>query len=167
MSGECIVERVGDAPLGHLHRCTICTRRHESTRAEPWKIHKPCPGFEVDDTYVMKPTREPVPPPPVDGPGLETKLIFESLGLAPKKQCQCDAKAAWMNRWGVDGCKKRRAGIVSWLRDSQQWYGPEEQAVAAYKAVRTGLAFELDLLDLFGSIVDLAIARAEAKLPPA
>lgn len=164
---DCIMWLISEAPnKGYLHRCTICTRHFESPTAEPHLNHRRCPGVEVADNYRMGPMRTKQTPPPVDGPGLETQLIFTSLALPPKEQCQCDAKAAWMNQWGVQGCKERRKLVVSWLRDSQQWYGPEEQAIAAYNALKSGLAFKLDLLDLFGSIVDLAIARAEAKLPP-
>lgn len=160
---ECVLERISDAPIGHLHRCGICTRRRESRRSESHKIHRSCPGVPVDDDYVM-PAVKAASVVPATGPGAKLKAIFSALGLRPSVACQCDRKANWMNLWGVDGCRQRRELIVGWLKTGKEWFGPEEQAVAAYNAVASGLAFKLKPWDLFGSIVDLAIQQAEQEL---
>lgn len=165
---ECVYNLESNRGELKLYRCTICTRRRESRRL-PHEIHRTCPGFEVEDSYRV-PSDHVVVPPPAHGPGTQLKAIFASLGINPKSQCQCNEKSAWMNRWGVDGCRERRDIIVGWLRDSKHWFDSEEVAKAAYMALRSGLAFKLNPLDLFGSVVDLAIEQAasdSADMTPA
>lgn len=70
-----------------------------------------------------------------------------------------------MDRWGIDGCKNRRHLITNWLRENAEKRGWWEKAKAAALAAAQGIAFQLDMTDLYGSLVDLAIRRAEQSHP--
>jgi len=68
-----------------------------------------------------------------------------------------------MNMLGVEGCRKHREALVKAVRNAYKRTGTVEVLAAAAKAVASGLAFKLNPLDPFGSLVDEAIRRAEAK----
>ncbi len=97
------------------------------------------------------------------GPGTELSGMLAALGINPAPSCDCKAKANQMDLWGVDGCVARRDEIVGWMRDGQGRWGWKDKLSAAAKAVTSGLAFKLDLLDPFPSLIDEAIRRAEQK----
>lgn len=101
------------------------------------------------------------------GPGTELMKLLESLGIKKKAGCGCAAKAEEMDRWGVAGCRQRREEIAGWLRENAKERGWMEKAKATVLAIKTGLAFELDVTNLYVSLVDLAIHRAEAADSPA
>lgn len=106
-----------------------------------------------------------VPPVPLYGPGSELVSLICELGADPNNHCDCAAKAAQMNAWGVAGCREHRAEIVAWLWESawKQWI--TTQASVAWE-MRQEPWFKL--LDPLGSLVDEAIRRAEenTKNPP-
>lgn len=102
------------------------------------------------------------PPAPGYGPGTELKAIIATLGINPSPSCDCNGKALQMDRWGVQKCKDNRETIIGWLRDGQTKWGWREKLTAAAKAVTSGLAFKLNPLDPFPSLIDEAIRRAEA-----
>lgn len=94
------------------------------------------------------------------GPGTELKTLLADLGFKTESACGCKSLARQMDRWGVDGCRQRRAEIVNRLRANQKkvkWY---EQVKAAARSVQSGLAFKIRLNDIAGSLVDEAIRRA-------
>jgi hypothetical protein len=62
-----------------------------------------------------------------------------------------------MDRLGVAGCKEHRDELVARLR---KLYDEEEVAAALSQP---GLGFPVNRADLFGSLVDEAIRRAEAR----
>lgn len=99
------------------------------------------------------------------GPGGHLKAIIATLGINPAPSCECNAKARTMDTWGVAKCKENRNTIVGWLRDGAPKWGWIDTIKAAAAAVTTGLAFKLDLLDPFGSLVDEAIRRADMSDP--
>lgn len=103
------------------------------------------------------------PQPPSSGPGTELKAILHSLGVDPGPSCDCNQRAEQMDKWGVDGCKRYRDEIVGWLKEGQTRWGWKEKLAIAAKAVTTGLAFSLSLLDPIPGLVDEAIRRAEEK----
>jgi hypothetical protein len=105
----------------------------------------------------------PAPPPMPKGPGTELKRIFSDLGINSSPDCACNAKANEMDIWGVQKCRENVDNIVQWLRENQEKYTWKDRIAAAAKAVTTGLAFKLNILDPFPSLVAEAIARAEAK----
>ena len=96
------------------------------------------------------------------GPGTELKKLLLSLGLRSNAGCDCNVKAAQMDRWGAAGCRERRDEITQWLRDNAKERGWVEKAKAAVLAAAQGIAFELNPSDLYGSLVDLAIQKAES-----
>jgi len=69
-----------------------------------------------------------------------------------------------MNAWGVAGCREHRAEIIDHMRANAKSYGWSTVATAAAKAVLTGIAFRLSILDPYGSLVDEAIRLAKAAL---
>jgi len=70
-----------------------------------------------------------------------------------------------MDAWGVEGCREHREEIVAWLRESYAATTWTERLAAGGIAIIDGLAFQLDLSDPFGSLVDEAIRRAAEKAP--
>lgn len=103
------------------------------------------------------------PTPIGHGPGTELKALLESLGAKANAGCSCNQKAAEMDAWGVSGCRERRDEIKQFLRDNAAERGWFEKAKAAALATAQGLAFQLNFSDIYGSLVDLAIQRAEAS----
>ena len=97
------------------------------------------------------------------GPGTELGAMLRTLGIAPGAGCDCKAKQATMDQWGVAKCRERRDEIVGWIREGAPRWGWVERVKAAALAVTTGLAWQLDPTDPYGSLVDLAIARAAEK----
>lgn len=95
------------------------------------------------------------------GPGTEAMALTKLLGI---EACSaCELRAAQMNIWGVEGCRKNRALIVSWFAEasaSRSWM------VKVKAGVRAVSQPWFDPLDPFGCIVDEAIRVAEAKGVP-
>jgi glycosyltransferase involved in cell wall biosynthesis len=101
--------------------------------------------------------------PPGKGPGTELQKMLKTLGINPKPSCDCNGKAAQMDFWGASGCREHRETIIGWMRAGQEKWGWTEKLRAAANAVTSGLAFQLDVLDPFPSLIDEAIRRAEAQ----
>lgn len=97
------------------------------------------------------------------GPGSQLWLLLESLGIRHSPNCKCLALAKRMNAWGPSGCRLARTEIVEQMRVNAQGYGWGTVAVAAGKAVLTGMVRWIDLADVYGSLVDEAIRRAETS----
>lgn len=97
------------------------------------------------------------------GPGTELARYLRQMGIAAGAGCDCKAKQATMDQWGVAGCRERRATIVEWITEGAPRWGWVERIKAAALAITTGLAWKLDPLDPFGSLVDLAIETAAQK----
>jgi hypothetical protein len=101
-----------------------------------------------------------------NGVGSHLWRLLESLNVRHSPTCECLAWAERMNAWGPAGCRLARAEIVAHMRDSAKHYGWGELARSAAKAVTTGLVWRINLLDLYGSLLDEAIRRAEKSGPP-
>jgi uncharacterized protein CbrC (UPF0167 family) len=100
-------------------------------------------------------------------PGTELKVILAELGIADAVGCGCASRVAEMDARGPVWCQEHRAEIVGWLKEAAASRGWVEKARAAARAV-LGLAFRPDPRDVYGSLVDEAVRRAEAKaVPPA
>lgn len=112
-------------------------------------------------------TRQPKqssPPIPQAGPGTELKELLASIGLTPQG-CRCESRVQQMNKWGIEGCRNptNRDYIVNWLRTEEKKRGWAEKLKAGLLTITTGLASELSLTDPLGSLVDVAISRAEKR----
>lgn len=97
------------------------------------------------------------------GPGTELKKILASLGIAPSAVCTCNAKAAQMDIWGIEGCRlpDNYAVIVQWMKDGAWSELGTTIAGAIGRSFFTGIAWQLNPLNPFGSLVDLCLKRAE------
>lgn len=91
------------------------------------------------------------------------KDLTGELGIQPKHGCGCDSLANEMNRLGPDGCRRDRARLVGKLQTNAKRYSWGDVARAAMSAVKTGLVWQIDLMDPYGSLLDEAIRRAERK----
>lgn len=96
------------------------------------------------------------------GPGYELQSLLKAHSI---KGCglSCDGWASKMDRWGVEGCREHRDEIVARLRSKRADAGLLANVAAMGMSVLTGVAFQIDLSDPCGWLVDEAIRRAEAK----
>lgn len=95
------------------------------------------------------------------GPGTELKKILHSLNINPGPSCGCNRKAAQMDVWGIAGCEdpEHFTEIVGWLRDGT-WSGLD-LAGAVARSFFTGIAWSINPLNPFESLVRLCIKRAK------
>ncbi len=101
-------------------------------------------------------------PPVAGGPGSELAAILSAAGYEAVG-CGCVIRAAEMDRWGVDGCRLRRAEIAGWLAEQRALRGWVDLLPGLWRMVKSGAIRWLNPLDPLGSLVDEAISRAEAK----
>ena len=94
------------------------------------------------------------------GPGTELKAMLRMLGIEPTAACDCNQKATQMDAWGPDGCEQHFDEIVKWMREGSPRWGWPEKLAAAAKAVKTGLAFKLNPIDPFPSMIRECIRRS-------
>lgn len=66
-----------------------------------------------------------------------------------------------MDHWGIAGCREHFAEIREWLNEAAAKANWLDKVKAAASAVVAGIF--IDPLDAAGSLVRLAIARAESK----
>lgn len=101
--------------------------------------------------------------PPVNRqrPGDELKSLLESLDIYDDSGCGCDAMRRNMNSWRVAGCRERREQIVDYLASKAAERGWGTKIWAAVRAVAAGATW-LNPLDVYGSLTDEAIRRAES-----
>jgi hypothetical protein len=55
--------------------------------------------------------------PPTYGPGTELKKLLAKVGITATPDCACNARAAEMDRQGVEWCEANLDTIVGWLRE--------------------------------------------------
>ena len=102
-------------------------------------------------------------------PGAGDKLhgLISSIGVKRVGGCvSCGEMLGKMNAWGITGCRENRAEIVAHLKAAYRETSWADFAAASAKAIASGLAFKINPLDPFGSLVDEAIRLAEVS-PPA
>lgn len=100
-----------------------------------------------------------------DGPGTQLHSLLAVLGITPQSGCGCEGLAGEMDRGGVGWCKDNRDRIIAHLKEQADQRSWLEWARAGVRFVASGLAFKLDPLDPFGSLVDEAIRRAGESIP--
>jgi hypothetical protein len=61
--------------------------------------------------------------PPTSGPGTELKKLLAKVGIVATPDCSCNARAAEMDRQGVEWCEGNIDTIVGWLREQAQARG--------------------------------------------
>lgn len=95
------------------------------------------------------------------GPGAELKEILRELGIKDFAGCSCEARAQQMNDWGVAGCRENFETIRSWIAEAMAAAGWGATIVAAIRLPGSGVL--IDPRDVVGSLIRLAIRRAELK----
>ncbi len=116
-------------------------------------------------TFVhVHPSPVPTPVAPTVGPGSELTALLASCGIVSVQGCGCSDYAATMNAWGIEGCIQRRQEIVAWLRSAYNSVSWAKLLTAGSRAAISGWVYTVSLTDPLGSLVDLAIARARAKV---
>jgi len=96
-----------------------------------------------------------------NGPGTELKKLFGSLGVKEYAGCNCERTRKQMDLWGVVGCREHFSLIREWLVEAQAKAGWFDKILAMGNAVASGIV--IDPLDIAGSLIRLAIARAEVS----
>lgn len=140
--------------------CRVCSQKVRSLTASdvPERgIVCRC-GTRLFADSLKKPSRE-LPRTPQHGPGTELKKLLAELGITSFKGCDCESKAAQMNRWGVEGCRDRFNTIRGWIDEAQSKAGWATKIAAAANVVTSGLALQIEPLDIPGSLVRIAIER--------
>jgi len=112
------------------------------------------------ETLTLKEWIEP-PAPPQNGPGTQLKMLLADLGIRNFSGCSCKSKSAQMNRWGVEGCREHFNEICEWIDEARKNVNWSTKIIAAITATTNGLAFRIDPTDVAGSLVRIAIERAE------
>jgi hypothetical protein len=126
-------------------------------------------SFNQYGMTVLSRNEEDRPPAPIfpwpkgEGPGTEMQAMLKEIGVEAKPNCGCKAMAQRMDMLGPDGCRKEREQIVKSISENaEKWSWYERVQIAAKMAV-SGVAWKLSPLDPYGSLFDVALARAEAK----
>jgi hypothetical protein len=129
--------------------CEACGLQSSLTKSPPEKYWHQCKGPKAVAS--------------TSGPGTELKALLAELGITEFKGCGCCDKVRQMDAWGIDGCKEHFAEIRAWLIEAQAKASWFDKVKAAALAATSGLATHTDPLDIAGSLVRLAIQRAEEK----
>ena len=87
------------------------------------------------------PSASPQPPaPPTHGPGTELKALLARVGIVAAPDCSCNARAAEMDRQGVEWCEANLDTIVGWLREQAEARGLPFLDLAGRLLVRRAIA---------------------------
>lgn len=103
--------------------------------------------------YVVKP----------GGPGTELKAMLLEIGAKTTHGCGCNDLALTMDRLGVEGCRKEREHIVEKLRGNAAVLNLVEFGRLAVSSLTATWITSIHPFDRYGSLVDEAIRRTEAK----
>lgn len=115
------------------HRAHLEARCHERgyTLAEvmPCVVHQQGDQWTIDVDHPAYPRASRLPEPPRapepvgHGPGTELKQLLERVGITSAPDCSCNARAAEMDRQGVEWCQANIETIVGWLREQAEARG--------------------------------------------
>jgi hypothetical protein len=96
------------------------------------------------------------------GVGFELAKLYKSLGINPPKDCTCRALEAKMNALGPDECRKQEAELVEAMEQNAAKYKWTDTLKAGFAALKSGVAWKINLLDPLRSCLRIAIERTEA-----
>jgi hypothetical protein len=117
-------------PVPHPSACEFC-----STRAQPPRqINEVVVSVAINHVGALQPIvkgllaryghllrRKPPPDPgPGCGPGTELKKLLAKIGITAEANCQCNARAAEMDKQGPAWCRAHLDTIVGWLAEEAQ-----------------------------------------------
>lgn len=153
--------------MSTLFICPSCARR---IPARVFPVHCVCNAIHDDPSagkWVERTTEATVHQEPRQlqtgrgYPGAELAALLAELDIQ-EEGCGCKKFARKMNRWGVAGCREHRQEIVDRLKEKAGKRDWGTKVWAAVRVVATGATW-LNPLDIYGSLADEAIRRAEAK----
>ena len=123
------------------------------------ELDKILASMSVADIYKLNPNYNEV----VNGTGVGSQLwkLLEEISIVHKPNCRCLLLAKKMNEWGPSGCREHRAEIIRDMKENSKEYGWGDVVQAAKKAFTTGLVWELNVFDIYGGLIDIAIRRTE------
>jgi hypothetical protein len=108
---------------------------------------KRCTACGVEDFFCGSaracpaPSQSPQPPAPsTHGPGTELKKLLARVGITASPDCACNARAAEMDRQGVEWCEANLDTIVGWLREQATARGLPFLDIAGRLLVRRAIA---------------------------
>ena len=97
--------------------------------------------IDVDHPAYPRVSRLPGPPAtPASGPGTELKKLLAKVGIVAAPDCACNARAAEMDRQGVEWCEANLDTIVGWLREQATARGLPFLDLAGRMLVRRAIA---------------------------
>ena len=85
-------------------------------------------------------SRLPEPPATTHGPGTELKKLLARVGITSTPDCSCNARAAEMDRQGIEWCENNLDTIVGWLREQAEARGLPFLDMAGRLLVRRAIA---------------------------
>jgi hypothetical protein len=96
--------------------------------------------IDVEHPAYPRASRLPLPvAPPTHGPGTELKKLLARVGITATPDCACNARAAEMDRQGVEWCEANIDTIVGWLREQATARGLPFLDVAGRMLVRRAI----------------------------
>jgi hypothetical protein len=97
--------------------------------------------IDADHPAYPRASRLPEPAPtPTSGPGTELKKLLGRVGITATPDCSCNARAAEMDRQGVEWCETNTDTIVGWLREQAEARGLPFLDVAGRLLVKRAIA---------------------------
>lgn len=103
--------------LKEAKRCAVAS----SVKSLTFDLNSHCYRKLFEPDRPAKPTASapaPALPGPLltSGPGDLVKIILDTLGIKPTRNCGCEAMRRRMNEWGYRGCWTHREEISEWFR---------------------------------------------------
>jgi hypothetical protein len=97
--------------------------------------------IDVDHPAYPRVSRLPEPvATPTHGPGTELKKLLGRVGITASPDCACNARAAEMDRQGVEWCEANIDTIVGWLREQAEARGLPFLDLAGRMLVRRAIS---------------------------
>lgn len=76
--------------------------------------------FDVDHQAFPSTPRPADARPETKGPGTEMKKLLAKIGITSTPDCQCNARARYMDEQGPEWCEQNMAEIIGWLREEAE-----------------------------------------------
>ena len=118
-----------DSASGKCRKCGVLDLFCGSPRA--------CPAFAPAESRA---DALPMPALLASGPGTELKKLLARVGITSTPDCSCNARAAEMDRQGVEWCEANIDTIVGWLREQATARGLPFLDIAGRLLVKRAIA---------------------------
>jgi len=141
---------------------------------KPWRLAcsqcgKQTPPLECDPESFQRVCRGRQQSPKAHGAGCHLLALTTFLGVRHPPRCKCKRLARWMDRIGPAGCRQHFGHIVDKIQANQRLWGWQDfiasVSSAAWKALKSGVAFHINPLDPIPGLVEMALQRAERGDP--